>query len=234
MPDKLERLIGSVYKKWKSDQSQISQPHPEEETFACFLENKLSPEETEQIKAHLLSCDSCAEAVATSLRLKPNSIKEVPQELRERLKDLLKPEEEVSILEIILKLKEKALEILNTTGDVLWGEELVPAPVLRSRQIKDFKDEITILKDFKDIRVEAKIENKGGSIFDLEVVVKEKKTLKTIKDLRVTLLRDDLELASYLTDKGMVTFEHVLLGKYRIEISNLDNKLASILLDIKV
>ena len=43
-------------------------------------------------------------------------------------------------------------------------------------EIKDFKDEIIILKDFKDVRVEAKIENKGGRAFSLTVAAKEKKT----------------------------------------------------------
>ena len=149
------------------------------------------------------------------------------------VKNLVRPEDKPPILEIILKLKEKALELLNTTGDILVGQELVPAPVLRSRQMKDFKDEVTILKDFKDIRVEVKIENKHGEFFNVTVMVKEKETQKVIKDLRVCLLKDELELESYLNDAGKVTFEHILLGKYTVEISTLENKLASILLDIK-
>ena len=122
---------------------------------------------------------------------------------------------------------------MNTTGDILVGQEFVPAPVLRSRKAKDFKDEVTILKDFKDIRVEVKIENKVGEAFDLTVLVKEKESQKVIKDLRVTLLRGDLELESYLNDPGKVIFENVLLGKYTIEISTLESKLASVLLEIK-
>jgi hypothetical protein len=55
-----------------------------------------------------------------------------------------------------------------------------------------------------------------------------------IKDLRVTLIRDDTELESYLSDSGKVVFEHVLLGKYMVEISNIENKLAMIEIDIKV
>ena len=152
----------------------------------------------------------------------------------ELVKNLLNREEDIPLLEILLRFKEKAIELINTTGDVLVGQELVPAPVLRSRLIKDFKDEVTILKDFNDIRVQIKIENKWGKVFNLKLAAKQKHTQKIIKDLRVTLLKDDLELESYLTDSGSVIFEHVLLGKYRLEISAIENKLASILLDIKV
>lgn len=234
MQNRLERLIKVVYKKWKLEHLKIDEQHLDEETLVCFLEGRLQQEENERIKAHLLRCDDCIEAVALNLKVEATEIKEVPRELLDRLKNLVVLKEETSLLEIILRLKEKALEIINTTGDVLVGQELMPAPVLRSRTIKDFKDEVTILKDFKDIRVEVKIENKAGQTFNLIVVVREKQTQKTIKDLRVTLIRDNLELESYLTDSGSVTFEHFSLGKYTVEISSLESKLASILLDIKV
>lgn len=235
MQNKLENLIKAVYKRWKADNLKVAAgPHPDEQDLACFLENRLSAEETECLKAHLINCESCAEIITAQLKLKPLSIKEIPQELLKRLKDLVKQEEKVSLLEIFLRLKEKAVEILNTTGDVLVGQELLPAPVLRSRRIEDFKDEVTILKDFKDIRVEVKLENKNGRVFDLAVVVKEKASQKTMKDLRVTLIKDDVELESYISDTGKVSFEHILLGKYTVEISTLETKLASILLDVKV
>jgi hypothetical protein len=234
MQSKLEKLIKEVYKKWKAGQEAAEGSHPDEETLACFLEARLSEEEMGRIKEHLISCDNCAEAFAFNLGEEAGGIKEVPEEVLAAVKGLLISKDQTSILEIILRLKEKALEILNTSGDVLLGQELVPASVLRSRSIKDFKDEVTILKDFKDIRVEVKVENKGGKAFNVTIMVKQKQTQKIMKDLRATLFQDDLELESYLTDSGSVTFEHVLLGKYRLEIVNLENKLASILLDVKV
>ena len=234
MQSKLEKLIKEVYKKWKAAQEAAQGSHPDEETLACFLEARLSEEEMGRIKEHLISCDNCAEAFVFNLGEEAGGMKEVPEEVLAAVKGLLILKDQTSMLEIILRLKEKALEILNTSGDVLLGQELVPASVLRSRSIKDFKDEVTILKDFKDIRVEVRVENKGGKVFNVTIMVKQKQTQKVMKDLRATLFQDDLELESYLTDSGSVTFEHVLLGKYRLEIVNLENKLASILLDVKV
>ncbi len=233
MSGKLEQLIKVVYKKWKAGYRLADQLHPDEEAWVCFLEGRLSQEENERIKAHLISCDSCAEAFATQLKLKPMPVKETPKELIELAKNLVVSQDNLSIVEIAIKLGEKALEILSTTGDVLVGQEFIPAPVLRSRQIKEFKDEVTILKDFKDIRVEVKIENKQAKAFDLIIFVKDKQTQRIIKDLRITLLKDDLELESYLFTSDKVIFEHVLAGKYIIEIANIENKIASILLDVK-
>ncbi len=231
MKDKFEELIKLAYQKWKSDAAKPREPHPDEETFACFLERKLTAEENEALKAHLVKCETCAQVL--SAQAKPQTDEDVPEALVERARNLVIADEDKSaILEILLRFKERAIEILNTTGDVLVGRELMPAPVLRSRKLSDFKDEVLIFKDFKNIRVELKLENKGVS-FSLTVLAKEKETQKGIKDLRVTLLKDALELESYLGDSGKVTFENVLLGKYTVEISTVENKLASILLDIK-
>lgn len=234
MQDEFERLIRKVYQNWKSNQPKIPEGHPDEETLACFIEGRLEREENEQMRAHLMSCNDCVEAFALSIGIDAGEIKETPPELLSRVKHLLASVDKPFILEIALRFKEMALELLNTSGDVLVGQELVPAPVLRSRLIKDFKDEVTILKDFKDLRVEVRIENKAGEAFNLMIRVKQKQTQNIIKDLRVTLLKDAVELESYLTESGSVTFEHILLGSYIVQISAIDRKLASVLLDIKV
>lgn len=232
MQGNIERLIELVYKKWKSGQGKELEAHPDEEVFACLLEDRLLAAEAQEIISHILSCNRCAEILATQLKLEDKLDKDIPKELIDYAQNLLKQEEKMPLLEIALSLKEKAIELLNTTGDVLVGLELVPAPVLRGRSIKDFKDEVTILKDLKDISVEVKIENKAGKAFNLTINAKEKNTRKLIKDVRVTLFKEDLELESYLSDSGSVTFEHVLLGNYRVEISTIEERLGSVLLQI--
>ena len=232
MQNKLEKLIRIVFKKWSSAHARIDEAHPSEEEMCCFWENKLSEEETLRLKKHLLNCAPCAESLFAQFSLTLSEEREVPPELLDRAKALLGWDDSGLALDILLRIKEKTLELINTCGDVLLGQELVPAPVLRSRAIKDFKDEVTILKDFKDIRVEVKVENKGSSSFNLTILAKHRDTQKVIKDLRFSLLKEEIELESYLAGSGQVTFEHVLLGNYRVEISNMDMKLASIKLDV--
>ncbi|MFC1804428.1 hypothetical protein ACFLZ3_01195 [Candidatus Omnitrophota bacterium] len=232
MLQKIEQLARFAYRRWRSDTPRAG-AHPEEEAIACFLEDKLSKKESEEIKVHLVSCDRCLEAAALHIRSDKPEIKDLPEELLVRLKDLVDKQEHVSVLEVLLKLGEEALELLSTTGDVLVGQELVPASLLRGRKIKDFKDQVIVLKDFGDIRVEAVIKNKQGKALSLSVTIKEKETQKIIKDLRVTLKKGDLELESYLTDSGKAVFGHVMLGKYTVEISTVKDKVASVVLDIR-
>jgi hypothetical protein len=234
MDDKLESLVIMVYREWRGRENKEHDSHPDEETFACFVEERLTPEENEQVKAHVLSCQRCSEILTACIKMSSEKEVDVPQGLIEKTRELLEKRLQPSMLEIILRLKEKALEIINTTGDVLVGQELVPAAVLRSRKINEFTDPVTILKDFKDIRVDVKIEKKGSDFFEVSLIAREKQTQKTIKDARVTLIKDEVELESYLSDSEKVVFEHVLLGKYTVEISTVNEKLATVLLDIKI
>lgn len=232
MADKIEALLKTIYRRWKK-RSKAGGIHPDEEDLAGFLDGCLAPEENERVKAHLIACDDCAEILALSLNSELEELKEVPGELLDQARDILSLKNKPAVLEIFLRLKQNALEIINATGDILLGQELVPAPVLRSRKIKDFKDEVTILKDFKDIRLEVRVENKGEKYFNLMIKVKQKESSRTLKDLRITLIKEGVELESYLSDWGAASFEHVLLGKYNLEVASLEAKLATVALEIK-
>lgn len=232
MDKKVERIVRIVFKNWKSQQPKNRLIHPDEETMACFVDGKLPQQEAEKVKLHLLSCDRCSQNLAIQANLDYSGEECVPGNLLGQVKSLVENCDSLSVLEIIFKLKVDLLELVNTTGDVLVGQEFMPSPILRSRKIKNFRDEVVILKDFKDIRVEVKIENKRGESFNVIIIAKEKEAQKPIKDIRITLSKDDLELESYHTETGKVIFENISLGKYIIGISRAENKLASILLDI--
>ena len=144
-----------------------------------------------------------------------------------------------NLLEIFIKLKEKALEIIQTTGDVLFGQELVPAPVLRSRKINEFKEEVSILKDLGQLRILAKLQNKATRSFDLTITVKGRpdslgvsQSLKPDKNIRITLIKEGLELESYVNDSGSSFFENIAPGNYTVEVSRQGERMAVI--DLKV
>lgn len=233
MADRLEELIGLVYRNWKAGQLRKFTSHPEEEEMAALIEGRLSEREREDILSHVIQCDSCGYLLALRAQLATGEGMEVPQQLIVELKSHIARMLQPPVLEIALKLKEKALELLHTTGDVLMGQELVPAPVLRSRQIKGFKDAITILKDVAGLLVEIKIENKEGHDFTVAVTAKGKKTSQFIRDLRVTLKKEDVELESYVSEAGRVVFEHVVAGNYTIELLGIDGESLHILLDMR-
>ncbi|MBU1124480.1 MAG: hypothetical protein KKC84_00465 [Candidatus Omnitrophica bacterium] len=234
MENNLEKLIARVYSGWRAVHSREHKSHPDEESWVCFLAGKSSPEEVAAIKEHVTTCHLCAEKLVIDIHTQPQVWQEVPRELIKKAQGLVAACDQASILQIILRMREHILEMISTTGDVLVGHELIPAPVLRSRKIKDFKDEVTILKDIDQLRVEVKIENESSKSFSAMVRITQKQTQETLKDLRITLIKDDRELESYVTGSGMVTFEHVKVGVYKIEVTDLTDTLAMVVIDMRV
>lgn len=233
MKNSFLELVTLVYRKWKLRSGLLRKGHPDEQDLAALAQGAFSEDKARPLREHIVACPSCAESFVLSLKAAEAPSQNLPEGMLERISAIISAENDAAPWPIALRLKEKAMEIIHTAGDVLIGQELVPAPLLRSRSIDQFKDEVVILKDFRDRRVEVRIQNKRGKSFDLSITAKNKQTNKPIKDLRATLIRDDVELESYLADIGAVIFEHVQLGKYNVEISSVDGKLTSIILDIK-
>ncbi|MFA6129887.1 MAG: hypothetical protein WC731_02760 [Candidatus Omnitrophota bacterium] len=228
-----ERIIRIIYLEWKGSPCFIEKEHPNEETLVSFLEDKLPKLDRDLIQEHLLKCDICAEYLGTQLKIEAHLSKDVPLVLLERVRKMIDSDVKDNILEIFLMLKEKTLEIIQTSGDVLVGQELIPAPVLRSRQINEFKEEVSILKDLKEFRVLVKVENKGDKIFNLAVTIKDKQGRQIDKTLRITLIKDGIELESYVSDTGNIFFENILPDNYKVEVSQGSRILAVINLKVK-
>ncbi len=227
-----EKIIRIIYREWKGAGRLVNHEHPTEETLVCFLEHKLAQADRDLIQKHLLKCDICAEYLSTQLKIEPNLSKDVPAALLERVRKMVGSDVKENIFEIFLRLKEKALEIIQTSGDVLVGQEVIPARVLRSRQIKEFKGELSILKDLQEVRVLAKIESKSSKIFNLTINIKDKQGKEVNKDLRITLIKDEVELESYISDSGGSVFENVPPGNYRVEVTQ-ETRLVAVI-DLKV
>jgi len=229
----IEKVIKMVYRKYKATPKEGCAMHPDEETFACFLDNRLDKGQKEHFMEHIVSCPGCSEVLEVQLKLKEGQGLEVPPNLVSWAKALVCPDIKGNILEVALRVKDRVIEILSTSGDILLGQEFVPVPVLRSRKDGEFRDEIYILKDFEENRVEIKVENKDKGLFYLTVTAKDKQTQKALADLRFTLIKGGIELESYFSEKGKAAFEHVEFGKYTIEISSSAGKLAEVMLDLR-
>jgi len=233
MNNYFERIVKAVYREWKTANRFTANKHPDAESLACFLEDSLPVQEKELIQKHAVKCDLCSEYLSTQLKIQPHLSLDVPAPLLEKIKKLVEGAGVKEMLEIFIQLRGKALEIIQTTGDVLFGQELIPAPLLRSRKINEFKEEISILKDLQRVRVMVKIQNKSAKRFNLIITVKDKQTQVIDKDLRVTLFKDGVELESYAMDSENSSFEDILPGDYRLEISRKGENEAVIDLRVK-
>lgn len=231
MLNDFEKIVRMVYRERKSSRGGFApQAHLDDETLACLLEDKLPPEQRDSALNHLVDCDRCAECLSAQLGIQPHLSKDVPVYLLERVRRLVSGG--MDILEILLNLKERAWEIIQTGGDVLVGQELIPAPVLRSRQIDNFKDTLSIIKDLREARVLVKFESKGAGFFNLSVDVRDKQGREIKKDLRMTLKKSEIELESYLGEGGGCVFENLKQGDYNIEIIRESCPIA--IIDLKV
>lgn len=227
----MDGLIRKVYRSWKRRLKE-EKAHPDIEDIASLLEGKLPLQEKQEIEKHIVLCSECAEAVSMGLTAKDSVGQTVPAEILDSAGERLGIKPAID-LEIVVRIKEKALELLRASGDILLGQELVPAALLRSRKISEFKDEVIIFKDFQEVRLEVRLENKSGKYFNLNIQARKKQSKEVVKDLRITLIQGETELESYLSDAGSVVFEHVLLGHYRIDVADLKGRLASVILEVK-
>ena len=232
MSDRMERFIAMAFNDWKKDQARQKR-HPDEEEIACFLEGKLSAKDARRFKDHLAACDRCARLLAADLYSYPADQVEVPASCLEAARNMVDKEDHAPIFEIVLSIRDFGFEIIKTTGDVLFGQEFIPAAILRSRHLSDFKDEVVVVKDFPQARIEARIQVVPGQRFNLSVVVRDKKTQRPMEGLRVTLVQDNIELESRVVQEGRAAFEHVCAGSYSISISGLKHSVASISIDVR-
>jgi hypothetical protein len=229
---KLEGVIKMIYRLYRNRHNQTNSPCPDEETLVCFSEGRLSKSESKKIQEHLISCRRCAETVSLFCQ-RFEEEKEVPEFLIKKAKNLVGQSHLSNILEVVLALKEKAMQILRATGDIILDNEIVPARVLRSRGKTDFPEEIRLIKEFKDIKITLYIQKRDKDKIRLNLNLVDKVSLQPLGDLRLALLKDAQELESYEAVSGNVIFDKVGLGRYAIQILRKDEKLGAIDLEIK-
>lgn len=201
-----------------------------EEDVAGIIDGKIQESKNLQHIEHISSCQQCASVIKENFLLaraiEGNAMIELPHYIAQKAMDLFIPERSQNILDIILNLKQKVIELVQTTGDILIGQELVPVAVLRGKHESDkFQNEIKVVKTFDNILAEVGIEKRNPTLCDIEIRMTEKDTKKKAQDLRVTLTKKNREIESTLVREGKVVFREVSANKYRIVIAKEDKKI---------
>ena len=112
----MDELIRAAYGAWKAEGVSPDE-HPDDQALACLAEGKLSDGESELVKRHLLACRRCAQAFAVQISLSDEQAQAVPEALAEKAKDLISPDRPADLTKILLRLKDKAIEIISTGAD---------------------------------------------------------------------------------------------------------------------
>ena len=134
--DRTEKIVKAIYRLYRRGYVQPASSCPDEESLVCFCEGKFSGLDLEVLQKHISVCQDCAEKVILFNRA-TEEIVIPPKLLIEKTKNLLARNFSVKILEIVLKVKEKALKIIKTNADIIFNDEIMPLAILRSKQGKD-------------------------------------------------------------------------------------------------
>ncbi len=222
-----------IYGLYRKKHNNTNLPCPDEEILVCFSEGRLSKRESKYVQEHLAACRRCAEIVSL-LCQKIEEQRQVPEFLIEKAKSLVKDKPFSNIFEIILALKEKALQILSTSGDVIVDNEIIPLPVLlRSRQISEFTEEINLIKELENIKIAINIQKRDKDKIRIKLELADKVSRQPLSGLRLALLKEGQEIESYEVTSGKAVFDKLSFGRYEIQILRREEKLGAISVEIK-
>jgi|GEM_PF-3724329 len=137
MRNKLENVIRLVYKEWKTEESRKSKkPHPDPELLLVFSEKPLPCDKSQDIKLHLILCDSCSEFLAAQLSKEIGLTQEIPGELIKWAKGLALYRNNAADLSWISCLKKKVFPKLIAQKFItllLWRNRQPKKPVVNYR-----------------------------------------------------------------------------------------------------
>jgi len=226
----IESLIKIVYRRFLEKQALTSGKCLDEEELALFLQDDMDERHSKRVEAHLALCRRCAEITALYCRADKLQEQVVPARLIAKAKALAG---EGLIFDVALRLKESFMELLRTTGNVIRAGDITPVPVLRGRGIREFKEEISLVREFEGIKISLSIDRKDKNRIRIAVILSDKVSLRPITDLRIALFKDNKELESYLAKSGTAVFDGLSYGLYALEISRRDNRIGIIKLEIR-
>jgi hypothetical protein len=90
---------------------------------------------------------------------------------------------------------------------------------------------VSLRVPFRDIETEVEIEKTGKAKACIKVNLPE--AIKSEKTLRITLKKNDREIASYLSDGNFILFENIPFGHYSIALIEDDVKIGEYFFEIR-
>ncbi|MGA1869864.1 MAG: anti-sigma factor family protein [bacterium] len=194
-----------------------------EEILIDYLEDRLSDKERAEVEEHLSNCDKCMDVLIMGKRMvdderlpdaEQTPLEPVPDHVTRQAIEKLKALDNRSIFERFFQI---------FTSDIPqcafkfseWFSDLFDKPAfapVRGNQSIMAKDYITVKKSFKNLDIEIEFEKRGPDRSMIRIMSLEKNL--SIQPVRVTLMRDGLELSSHLISKEGALFEDIPFGSY--------------------
>ena len=192
-----------------------------EEHLAAYLENLLDGIEKDKTEEHLSKCKSCRQQSIVFSKVRSGILKEAllkaPRVLTDRAKQLVDQPQAKDWIEVILKFTKDSITVLKDTASVIKPLEALPIAV-RQGMTAEAKNSVFLSKIFNDVEVDIIIEHIDNESCEIEVRTIEASTSNPLENIRLNLVCEGKELASYLTEKGRAYFKNLDFDIYTLVI----------------
>lgn len=189
-------------------------------SLARFIDGLADKKESEKIVRHLARCPECLD-LFVSARIAGEDISgPLASSSRSKvLKSIENAIREKSSFGMVLRLLEKGLELVETTGRVIMeGPARLELAVVRNAGREKVCNLLSFSMEQPSMRLCLDIEKKGASKSALEIHLLAPSGKKQLNGVRITAFRDGFETASYVSEHGRVVFEDLFPGVYYFEI----------------
>jgi len=205
-----------------------------DEEIVDYLEDKLSDEERTRAESHLSECDACLEElmVFNGIARKGGlaDCDSVPEKVTQASINSIKAAEDyhssANFLKNVKRLLSKWCDMFS--GFVPWGNMRL-APIRGSKRVVS-EDLVLIRKSFSGFNAEIEIEKTGHDRARIDVMLNEKVRTNPI---RVTLMKNEREISSYLSNGTNAVFEDIPFDHYQLLFTRNGVKLGEYLFEIK-
>ncbi len=211
-------------------------PCPDEETLYAYINGKADRTVTEDVEKHLLECERCLKTVISCFELldQPYGAEktEVPLYIKNRIFQNALIEENFQKKSLWQRFKQRWVNFADSVSQFLspGDEECV---YVRGEK-KVISNNLVILeKVFREIKLQIEVEKTGHMKSNIKVAVQNPVGGEGISDIRINIMEDSKEIASFVTTQGEVVFEDLPFGKYMVTASRNGKKLGEVLLKIE-
>ena len=214
----IEKIIKAEIKKIKANQKPSGKCLSYGD-IAAMLDNVVTKKERSRILNHVCTCKKCADELFSNYELHASTAKlnvKVPEAWVERAKNLIQPRSKSNIFKLAFKVKQKAIEIVNTTGEIITkGLEPVPAVAFRGKGKKQAQKSIKVTKTIGKLNIEVTICYVGQNLCNISLNIKSQ---SSIAEAKAILIKDNEEIESLPIHSGKCCFEEITLSNYTIAI----------------
>jgi anti-sigma factor RsiW len=195
---------------------------PDSMTLAAYMDQKISESERSSIEDHLSTCDTCLDnlvaAVERSKLISENS-RAVPAHVLEQaiaLEQRRRPARE-GLFDLVFRLRKSAVELISASGE--WAVLPALAPAVRAKSGGSGQNRVQVQNKIGGYRIEIEVEQMKAGLGDVVVRVAEDRG-KSVDGVRLTLMVEQRERASYVTRQGQAIFDGLQPGEYSLALSD--------------